>query len=273
MPKSEYQASPLLSISGNFLAPIDKSSSAELLISECNRYVVSDSSIPLENLDQGYTEYVFGTVAEGNWNMRIYGDTSRRYNYVNGNTKEMEKFERVLATRQQLDLPSENQHYDKQHARILHFMAANIGIVDKLLTNGSNEREKRDPMWFIEAKIPKSNSETERGKIVTDLILIGSDNRIRLLEVGNGVSKTGKVIDQLKGLENLYRQVNGVSLPHNRILPYVVQYGDRVEGMSYLSIYPPSMLERIISQGVKKIMETNPGDTIFSYFAQVRENN
>lgn len=259
----------------NFIAPKDRKEFAEHLLGECKRFRITTPFIPLENLDKEYTDYRFGTEQEGNWTLRYYGDKRKKYNYVNGNMHEMTRLENDLATRQALSYPNEKQlESERKHARVQHFLAANITIIDEILTNNQKRKEFREPLWFIEVNLPQSNNKKVKGNQVrADVIMVGSDNRSRVLEIGNSVEKPQKVMAQANGLRVLYKQLNQSEIQEKRVIPYVVQYGfNRSEDCDFISIYHPNRLYPVISNGVKKIKETNPdSEPVYAYFAAARE--
>lgn len=218
-----------------FIAPRTHEVQAKNLLNKCKRYEITTTGIPLENLDQNYTQYHFSTELEGEWDIKIQGLPRKSYRYVNGNVQEMQRLEEELAKKQSLKLPSPLSTNELTHAQGMHFVAANIEIIDEILTNNKRKaKDSRQPLWYIEAELP--HPQKSNHSFTADLVYIGSDNRLRVLEFGNNTSKLEKVRKYAGGIQTLYKRINDSGIPPNRVLPYVVQYAmdDDTHSLTFL---------------------------------------
>jgi hypothetical protein len=103
----------------------------------------------------------------------------------------------------------------------MYVMAANVEVIDEIMTNAKKGKPARRPVWFIENDVPHPNAPKN---IRTDFVMVGSDNRFRMFEHGNSTDKPTHIYNQAGGLHILYRDKTKSFLPDDRVLTYVTQY-------------------------------------------------
>lgn len=237
MPYVEYGITPkdLAQFSEFHVAPRNQRVDVEQLHRRCHGYEIAEPAPPFEHPQDDLHEYFYQTKSEGNIRIRHHHTRRKRYEYVNGNMREMEQVETTLAKSQSFDLPHPRSK-SGIHAAGMHFIIENLDVMDEILTNNNGRRKtSRNPRWFIENDIPHPTKEGITLK--SDLILVGSDNRFRILEFGNQVEKTDKVQKYASGLQLIYERTTQSHLPPNRIIPYVVRYRQEEDAFA-LDLYP-----------------------------------
>lgn len=216
----------LAQFTDSFIAPKRREREVSDLLETCQGYAISEGGVPLEHPEEDYTEYFYQTVSEGNIRLRIHGLTQPKFSYVNGNAPEMRVMEDELARSQTFAIPNKRGTNEWDHASGMFFIVQNITTIDGLLTNNpGTKRIYREPKWFMENEIPSPDDDKKHKSYRTDLILVGSDNRFRILEHHkNQQGKVRKAKMYESGLQRMYQKETHKHLPPNRVLSYIVQY-------------------------------------------------
>jgi hypothetical protein len=221
-------------------APKNKEEDASRFLKECEEFKMLDEGVPCFNGRENTLEFFCQTPAQGNWRIRFVHPPTTRYNYVNGNAPQMDALEQTLAGNQNFAIPfAANTGFGK-HGRIQHFVAANQDLLDRVLTNRKmTETGARASKIFIEPSIP--DPENTGIEIFPDMLQVGTDNKVRVYEIGNSTKKPLKTKKYAAGLQKLYQGLTQTALPSERVLPFVLQYSQEGD-INVVSLFDPGTL-------------------------------
>lgn len=234
--------STLVDYSPSLLAPTSGKELEEKFLEACEPYKVTERGIPFINTRERTTEYFYQTHDQGKWKLRLVGLPSMRYTYVNGNMPEMLALEQTLEERQMFQILSSPEISQSEHGRVQYFLAANQELLDQILTSREPlKRGKRQSRIFVEPHIPHPREDKQ---ITPDMLQIGSDNRVRVFEVGNAAMKARKTLSYAEGVKTLYQGINQAVLPDDRVLAYVLKFAQE-DGIDTVSLFDAKYLKRI----------------------------